>query len=253
MEFLKNHYEKVVLSVVLLGLAVVVAFLPSKMPGGEEPAAGARGGKMKPLDLTTNEAPIKRLEQLQTVVWYGEHNLFNPVQWRRYKDMSLQKIVNANDVGPGALRILRIAPLFFRITFEQVASPKYQFTVMQQANKNVNARGPVPVYAVAGEKTDTFKVLGYKGSAENPTEIALELNDQKNVVVSKDKPYEAVAGYTADLMYPHEARPPWMDRRVGDRLIFDGDTNNIVDISSNQVVISASSGKRTKISYKAAP
>lgn len=253
MEFLKNHYEKVVLSVVLLGLAVVVAFLPSKMPGGEEPAAGGRGAKMKPVDLATNEVPIKRLEQLQTVVWYGEHNLFNPVQWRRYKGGSLQKIVNANDVGPGALRIQRIAPLYFRITFEQMAPPKFQFTVVQQAHKNVNSRGPVPVYAVVGEKTDTFKVLGFRGPAENPTEIALELNDQKNVVISKGKPYEAVAGYTADLSYPLESRPPWMDRRVGDKLIFDSDTNNIVDISSNQVVISASSGKRTKISYKAAP
>jgi len=42
-------------------------------------------------------------------------------------------------------------------------------------------------------------------------------------------------------------------KRPGDRLIFDGDTNNIVDISSNVVVLSASStGKRTMLKLNAA-
>jgi hypothetical protein len=62
-----------------------------------------------------------------------------------------------------------------------------------------------------------------------------------------------VVGYTADLSYPPEGAT-WPQRRVGDPLKFDYDTNKIVEISSNEVVLSASSGsgKRVKIKHQAA-
>lgn len=253
MEFLKNHYEKVILSVVLLGLAVVVAFLPSKMPGADEALPAEKGSAMQPVDLSTNEAPIKRLEQLHSVKLSGEHNLFNPVQWRRNKDGSLKKIVAENEIGPGALQILKIYPLYFTISFDGVVPPKFQIGVTHENHKNPRMRGRIPELAAKGEKKEYYKIVDFKGPIEEPTEIQLELADGNTVTISKDKPFKAVVGYKADLRYPVDQQQLFSEKRVGDKLVFDGDTNNIVDIESNQVVVSSTSGKRTKISYKAAP
>jgi hypothetical protein len=253
MEFLKNHYEKVILSVVLLGLAVAVAILPSKMPAPAETGGGGSGAKLAPLDLKTNEAPLQRLEQYQPLVLNGEHNLFNPVQWRRRPDGSLWKIVRENEVGPGALQVLKISPLHFVLSYDGFLPPKFQIGTMQETNKNPNLRAKIPVLAGVGDKTDLFKITGFNGPADAPVEVTVELNDGKTVSLSKDKPYKVVVGYTADLRYAPENLPLFREKRVDDKLLFDGDTNNIVDIASNQVVLSASSGKRTKLSYNAAP
>jgi hypothetical protein len=253
MEFIKNHYEKVILSIVLLGLAVVVAFLPSKMPGADDAAPSGKGAKLEPINLETNETPIKRMEQLGTVDLSTGHRLFNPVQWRRYKDGSLRKFVSENEIGQGALQILKITPLYFQLSFDGAMPPKFQFGVVRENHRNPSLRGRVPEIAGKGEKKELFKVVDFKGAIEDPTEIQLELINGENITISKEKPYKAIVGYTADLLYPPDRLPVFYGKRVGDKLIFDGDTNNIVDIESNQVVISSSSGKRTKIGFKAAP
>ena len=62
MEFLKNHYEKLILGVIIIGL-VVAAVLVSM--GGESDDMGGTDApvyeaKAKPLDLTTNLAALSR-------------------------------------------------------------------------------------------------------------------------------------------------------------------------------------------------
>src|SRR5437868_10208728 len=88
MEFLKKHYEKLILSVVLLGLAAVAATLPMKVnqekQREEERKTSLLSPKINPfppVDLTTNKAV---LEKVKTPIHFdiaGKHNLFNPVPW----------------------------------------------------------------------------------------------------------------------------------------------------------------------------
>jgi hypothetical protein len=254
MEFLKNHYEKVILSVVLLGLAVVVAILPMKVPSGVlEVDTTTPRNKVVPLDLKTNEIALLRLEKYKPLSLTGAHNLFNPVQWRRLPDMSLMKITSENQVGPGAVRINKISPLYFILSYEGYNPPRFQIGVTQEAHKNANLRGRMITYAQLNEKNEYFTITDAAGPTENPTELTLLLNDRKTATLTKDKKYQAVAGYTADLGYPPENRS-WLQRRIGDQFTIDQgqETNKIVDISSNEVVLSSSSGKRTKIKYQAA-
>src|SRR5262245_51013145 len=118
MQFLKKHYEKIVLSVVLLGLAAASAALPLMVSQAQEQienmATSVKRAKAKPwppLDLTTNQEPIRRIEGPVRVQLAGGHNLFNPVKWLRRGDGTIRKIVTGNEMGVGALRVTKIEPL----------------------------------------------------------------------------------------------------------------------------------------------
>lgn len=252
MEFLKNHYEKILLSAVLLGLAVAIAILPMRVPSaGEDGGTNAPPTKFRPVDNRTNEVALANLEGLQPVVFSGVHNLFSPVEWRRTnKDGPLWKIDREGLVGLGALMVKKITPRFLILSYDGYNAPKFQIGVLQQS-KNPDAKNPTPVFAALNEKKEFFTVLATKGPPDNPTELSLELHDGKKTTLAKDKPYQEVMDYTADLVYPHDNVPPFFRQKVGDKLRFDGDTNIVVEINSNEVVVSASSGKRKTI--KAAP
>ena len=257
MEFLKNHYEKLILIVILLSVAVAVALLPAKVPAG---LSGDAGGAVPPnklpaISLKTNELAINKLETLTNVNLTSNHNLLNPVTWRRMQENGpLYKYVHPNEIGPGAIIVNRLLPLYTTITYEAPMPPnKFQFGIVQQAHKDTKQRSKKMLYLAINEKCDYFRLVGVDATPEGAIQkLMLELPDGKMVSVSKEAPYQAVAGYMADLIYPPE-RNAWTQKRVGDSIQFDQGTNNIVDISSNEVVLSSSSGKRTKLKYKATP
>jgi hypothetical protein len=89
---------------------------------------------------------------------------------------------------------------------------------------------------------------------ETPVEFVLELIESKEeIVVSRDKPFVAVAGHMADLRYEPE-KLSFARKRVGDALIFAGDTNKIVAITETNITVAATSNtKRTTITYQPAP
>ncbi len=256
MEFLKNHYEKLVLVVVLAAVAVAVFILPMKVPATVEASAAppASTNAFGPLDLSTNELLLSSLDHLKPADLAWPHNLFNPVIWLRKADKTLTKITNPNGVGLGAIRIDRILPLYFTLTFEGFIADKYKIGVIQETNQNPNLRGKTVAFAKLQEKVDTFRLLSVGPEPENPTEFTVQLNDGKTAVVSKEKPYSAVEGYAVDLTYPLPPGPRSFNQlRVGQNFNFDpSETNKIVDIRSNEVVVSSSSGKRVNLKYKAA-
>ena len=88
MDFLKKHYEKVVLGVVLLGLAVAVAFLPLKIAGEKQKLDEMRtrliSRNVQPLtnlDLSLADAALKRAAVPATVDFSAPNKLFNPMLW----------------------------------------------------------------------------------------------------------------------------------------------------------------------------
>src|SRR5436189_4739950 len=125
MQFLKSHYEKIILSVVLLGLAAVAALMPMRVAQErelqEKREAEITNPKVKeyqPLDLTTNASVLARLEQPPRLKLDGEHNVFIPVVWQKTPDNSVKKVT---EWGPNAVEILEIRPLHLSIAFDQVA------------------------------------------------------------------------------------------------------------------------------------
>jgi len=265
MEFLKNNYEKVILSVVLLGLAVAAVLLLTWV-GNEKRALEEIEGQiiqtppkpLKPIDLSTNEMALQRLLKPAPLRLVGEHNLFNPVQWKRMADGRLIPLRTGREIGPGALAIARITPLYLRIEYEGVGgsgdTTQYRFKVTREAEKSPSKRIPITLsVATPGSKNPVFVLKDMKPK-DNPAEFVLELSENNEpVTVTKDKPYVSVAGYLADLKYDPE-KLTFIGKRQGDALVFAGDTNKIVAITATNVTVQATSNtKRTTVTYAPTP
>ena len=120
MQFLKKHYEKIILCTVLLGLAAAAIVMGSvitklqeevSQPVSEPPH---NTKQVVPLDLTADLLALAQITNPPPVVLSGDHNLFNPVTWRRKPNGELLKILKT---GPDALKITGITPLYTVITY----------------------------------------------------------------------------------------------------------------------------------------
>ncbi len=265
MEFLKKHYEKVLLGAVLLGLAIAVAFLPFLIAGEREKLEEARTTIIKhpikslpPQDLSQAEGLLKDLGSTSKLVLSTSNRLFNPVQWQRTSDGRRIKIETGNEVGPKAVVITQLTPLYMTVTLDMVeqsdTTPRYRIGVEREGALLPSQRYKRQYSMALNNKSDLFTLRGIKGPPDNPTGLVLELNDTGELaLVSKSKPYKRVDGYTVDLKYDPEKKI-WLNRRLGSALTFAGEQYNIVAISSNEVVLSAkSNNKKTTITYKGVP
>jgi hypothetical protein len=264
MEFLKHNYEKVILSVVLLGLAVAAALLPvwiarekRALEEIDAQITQTERKELKPINLTTNEITLQRVVKAVSLRLSGEHNVFNPVPWQRMRDGHLIPIRTGREIGPSALAITKVVPLYMRIEYDGLApsadSVQFRFRVTRETEKSAGKRVATYSSAPGGSKNQIFMLRDAKPK-DNPIEFTLELSDTKEQVdVTKDKPYVTIAGYAVDLKYGPE-NLTFPGKRVGDPLVFAGDTNKIVAITETNVTVAAASNtKRTTVAYTPTP
>ena len=263
MDFLKKHYEKILLGVVLLGLVVGAIFLMLMVPS-ERAALDAKSAEIinrppKPvpaLDIAAKEQLLQRLQIPITLDLGTPNKLFNPMVWRKRSDATPIKDIPRN-IGPEAVVVLTNRPLHLVLTLDAVstsgATPRYTIGVVREAAPRVGDRVKKQKDATLNLKNDTFVLREVKGPAESPVELVLELNDtSERVSVARDRPFKRVDGYTADLKYSPENKPPWASRRVGDVLRIEGEDYIIVAINKNEVILSAkSNNKKTSVPYNA--
>src|SRR5690349_6085025 len=119
----RNHYEKVVLGLALLGLAAAVVILmragaaeQEKIKEYIQDVARRSGARVKPPDISRLETELGKAQKPPTLELSGAHNLFNPVRWQRSADGRWIKKVEGTEGTLDELEILRIAPLQFIIT-----------------------------------------------------------------------------------------------------------------------------------------
>jgi hypothetical protein len=93
MDFLKKHYEKLVLGVVLVGLAAAIVFLLFKVGWDKQALEDKRNGLIHPkvqaltnLDLTTSEQSLQRLSTPAMIDFSAPNKLFNPLAWQKRPD-----------------------------------------------------------------------------------------------------------------------------------------------------------------------
>jgi hypothetical protein len=256
MEFLKKHYEKVLLGVVLLGLAVAVAFLPFKIASEKQKLFDMRSHLINPrvkpltnLDLTLPDAMLQRVAVPIALDFSTTNKLFNPMLWQKAADGHLIK-VDASNIGPHALKITKVVPLYLKLSLDDVivldTGARYVIGIQDEAATNLRDRYKTQKYCSLGTKTDTFTVRGIVTGASNSTNVvlALELNDtRQRVQISKGHPFERVDGYMVDLKYAPEGRT-WAAKRVGDWLPFGGEEYKIVAITKGDIVLSAKSNQK---------
>jgi hypothetical protein len=270
MQFIKKHYEKILLSIVLLVLAIAAAALPWQVSHVRERleeinrnlTVKVKAKPFRPLDdwLSTNKTVLARLESPLNLDFAGSHNLFNPVQWKKMPDGRLLPIRTGSELGPGALKIVQIKELTLLISFDAVnlstnvgEPPKYQLTFRNEAERN--PRPDPRVVSMATPHLSRFELLGVQGATNDPTGLMIKLKeDFEPITVTKEKPYARIEGYSADLVYPPGKNEKLNNKRKGDELKLEGDSERykIVAITRNEVVLSADSNKRrTIIKYNA--
>jgi hypothetical protein len=180
--------------------------------------------------------------------------LFNPVEWQQAVNGALIKLANGSEVGPRAVVVTQITPLYLLLTLDSVETnefgARYIIDVERQAAQNPWERGQRQHYSSLDEKNETFTIRSVEGPPDNPTRLVLGLTDTgEEAVLSKDKPFRRVDGYMADLKYGPEDKK-WPSQRIGANLKFDDDEYIIVAINQNEVVLSAKSNqKKTTLPY----
>jgi hypothetical protein len=260
MDFLKKHYEKVLLGVVLLGLAVAVAFLPFKIASEKQKLEEMRNNLIHPRvtpltnqDLSLADLALKRAAAPAMIDFGPPSRLFNPMPWQKAADGHLIK-VDATNIGPNALAIVKMVPLYLKITLDEVTTmdsgARCKIGVENEAALSYKDRKKQK-YCRVGDKNETFLLRSINASPTNLM-VVLELNDTgQKIEVSTNQPFRRVEGYMVDLKYPPENKA-WTGRRVGASLAFNGEDYNIVAITENEVVLSAKSNqKKWTIKYNA--
>lgn len=249
MEFLKKHYEKILLSVVLLCLAGTAAWFPAKMKKEKEDAQNyivtlPTPKELTPIDLATNQTTLVRLQNPPTVVLDGEHNLFNPVTWKVKSDGSYLKIVRE---GIDALTITKVTPLFMELSYERFTASGYWVGIRRASLKKPST------YAKLNEKKELFTIKEVRGETNDPTELILALPDMEQPVsISKETPYKRVEGYAVDLRYDPD-NLTFSNKKINEVITFGGESYKIIAITENEVRVSAiSTDKRTTIVAKGA-
>ena len=271
MEFIKRNYEKIILSLVLLGLVGALAFMPvvisydqQKMDEMKSSVTHPHVEALPPLDLSRQQAVLDRLKAPYHLDLSSTNKLFNPVSWEKQADGTLLKLTTGREVGPEAAVVTKITPLYFSISLEAVnttqagtnePSYRYVFSIEDQSAAAPAQRRKRSHYASKGEtvpdktvagRNEGFVLKEVNGPPENPDQVVLVLADsQTNAVVAKGKPFRRVDAYSADLKYDVE-KPVYTvaGLRVGDRLSFGGDDYNVIAIEKNEVKLLAQSNQK---------
>lgn len=253
MQFLKKHYEKAILSVVLLGLAATAVWLfmtidQKKTDLDIKVNPPTKPKKVAPVDLAPYEKAVERFKNATPVDFSVPHHVFNSVVWKQRGDGTLFKIAKEDMAS-----LVKTLPLHLIISFDRVAGTGYYFGVTREAAFQPADRKKVARYLTEGGKSDLFSLKGVIGPAENPTAFTLVLNDNKQeVVVTPDQPFKRMEGRAADLKYEVDNKT-FNNVRVGGSISFAGETYKVIAITENAVTVQANSNqKQTTIRLKSA-
>lgn len=265
MDFLKKNYEKLLLGIVLLGLAVAVGFLPfviaSQKQSLDDVRRSVRAVNVKPLtnlDMSLPGLALKRAATPAMIDFGPPNRLFNPMPWQRAADSHL---IPVSKVGPTAMLVTNIRTLYLTLTLDDVktdaaGNPTYIIGLEKPGTGTTRTKTQFSCTPTA--KNKVFSVVGVKGKPDDPTEIDVVLEDTKEPgAIKKTQPFQRVEAYMADLRYDPEKKK-WDNCRANVRpspaLAFNGEEYNIVALGKDEIVLSAkSNGKKWTIKATAAP
>lgn len=259
MQFLKKHYEKVVLGIVLAGLigglVAMLFFIAADKQAMDEAANSLINPPVKALpelDLSTNNAVTARLGSPLSLDLENQNKVFNPFEWQKTADGRLVK--KATSIAQVAV-VTNIAPLYTMLSLDSVSTnefgARYLVVVQRQAAATAAKRAPQRRYVSAGDKpNDTFALLEVKGAPENPDALTLKLVDTGEVIsVSRSLPYRRVDGYTADFRYDPEKKV-FRGKRSGEKVSFGGTDYLIVEVNQNELILADQSNqKKTSLPF----
>lgn len=253
MQFLKKHYEKILLGIVLAGLIGVLVFMLFYIAADKQAMELTTSGiinasaKVLPdLDLTANDAALARLQSPVQLDLETGNMVFNPFEWQKSLDGSLIK--KDTSVGAQVAVVTGITPLYLVLTLESVMTnelgARYVIGVEKQAAAVASKRHRTQHYVSAGDKNETFELLQVKGAPENPDALVLKVLDTgETATVTHDKPFRRVDAYSADLRYDPEKKA-FHGLRAGSKVSFNGTDYQVADINQNELILEDQSNQK---------
>jgi hypothetical protein len=259
MDFLKKNYEKLLLVIVLLGLVAALVLLliiiPQKQSHLEELRQGLLNPRINPLpalDMSLENSALQLVQSPEQLDFTTRHKLFNPVLWQMRSDGHLLKIDSDNQIGPGAIQITAIKPLYLRVIYGEPTADGYLIHVNDDAAIRPYDREKNTIVSPNGP-SDLLTLKSVTGPPDNPPTLNMEFNKEPHeaVTITPDRAYERVDGYTATMTYPPDPNVQLgEDRRIGDRFRLEGADYKIIAITENTVVVSSQdNNKKTTITF----
>jgi hypothetical protein len=255
MDFIKKNYEKILLGLVLAGLIGTLVFMLFYITADHEAMTTTTTSYINPpakplpeLDLSSESNVILRLQLPYGLDLDKTNKLFNSMQWEKTPDGTLIKISNGNEVGPNAVIVTNIQPLYLILTLDSVTTNefgvRYVIGVEKQAEKNPSKRHRQTHYVSTGDKNDTFTLMGANGAPENPDSVIVKLADSgETATIPRSQPYQRPDAYAADFRYDPEKKV-FHGKRIGDRVSFNGADYLVVEVNQNELILSDQSNQR---------
>ena len=262
MEFLKKHYEKIVLGVVLAGMVGSLVFLPYYISMDQAKMNDLVNGLINPpvpplpeIDLTAQTAIVTRLQSPLSLDLETTNKLFNPLEWQKGLDGKMIKLSTGNEVGARAAVVTGITPLYLVLTLDSLATnelgARYVIGVEKQAADKPVKRRKVERYISLGDKpNETFSLAEVKGAPENPDALILKLVDSGELAtLPHDKPFKRVDAYAADFRYEPEKKV-FRGCRINDKVSFGGTDYLVMDVNKNELVLADQTNqKKTSLPF----
>jgi len=258
MQFLKKHYEKILLGIVLAGLIGVLVFMlfyiaadQQAMRDREEGHASAQ--PLPELNLDTNHAAMARLQAPYALDFETANKVFNPFEWQ--KTMDGRVVRKGTSTGAQVAVVTNISPLYLVVSLDSVTTnefgARYLIVVERQAAPVPAKRAKQRLFVSVGEKpNDAFALVDVKGPPGNPDTLVFKLVDNSDtVVMGRDQAYRRVDGYVADFRYDPEKKV-FRRQRVGDRVSFGGADYLVSDVGQNGLTLTdLSNQKKTTLPF----
>ena len=257
-DLFRHHYEKIILTLALIGLAAAVLLLMKFSDEEKEKidtyvikVQRARGGLVKPADLTNLTRAVEMAKAPPDRELSGKHNLVNPVKWQQKADGGIIKIESGTEGTLDHLKITRITPLIFALAFEGWAGTGYSIVTTNEAMAQLR-KGFRQTYTVNDTNRPVLVVRGFRGAPENPTEVDVELKETgERILIAKGRPFIRTNTYEIDLRFDLENRNI-LRQRINSPLKLGGEDYKIVAINPPEVVVSAANDKKYTLRQQAA-
>ena len=263
MQFLKKHYEKILLTLVLAGLLGAAGFLLLQVQSVKKeiddqrkiPQTGG-GGKAQEVDAKKYELLIGRVHKPPQLDLSQGNLVFNPYAWKVISTNLGAPLVRASAVGPGQLNILAITPLYLIVDVAATGTPEkpsLETGITKEFEKDVNKRKRTRRNATVGQ-TNAFekgvlevalkdvKVVG--GNTNYTIDLRFMQDFLPGLVLTNTTPYRKVLGYSVDLEYPPQRLKYPAGRREGDEILIEGESYIVVYIREKEIIIEAKPNKK---------
>jgi hypothetical protein len=265
MDFLKKHYEKIILGLVLL----VVMFLALQIPSAIKKAKEDQDQRQRriqnqatnavtPADLGPMQQSVQTLSApVSTAYSEPGHNILNPVLWKRGARGEYIKVPTPED-AIRRLMIKEITPLSLTVLFgdnprEGTGGIYVELTDESRTPRQARRKQPRTLRGRENESNDLFKLLGYTGPVDSATEIKIELRKGNRVLTLKrGEPFSEVVAYEVDLEYPPENKT-FNDILVGGTISFNDERYKVIAITESAVTIEGQTTPKRYTIEAAAP